>query len=161
VSFEDLPELETFILFNFTTNLFHSLSAANLLTIFACWPNLTCLQISGVDQVTIGCSSQVEITIQLHYLEGLEIQINCTTFPTITDVPVLQHDLKTLELSLLHLEDHIALARCIDRIFPKFVVLNTSGSPPVLKAGVGKETQEIHEGLQSTVASHTIKSTLT
>jgi len=114
------------------------------------WPDLTCLQTSGVDQVTIGFSSLVEIAIQLHYLEDLEIQINCTTFPTITDVPVLQHDLKTLELSPLHLEDHIALARCIDRIFPKLVVLNTSGSPPVLKAGVGKDTQEIYEGLQST-----------
>jgi hypothetical protein len=149
VSFEDLPDLQTFILFTFKTNLFHSLSAANLSMMFACWPNINCLQISGVDQVTIGFSSLVEIAIQLPYLEDLEIQINCTTFPTITDVPILEHDLETLKLSPLHLENHIALARCIDRIFPELVVLNISGSPPILKSGVGREIQEIYEGLQS------------
>jgi len=116
---------------------------------FACWPTLTCLQISGVDQVTIGFSSLVEIAIRLPYLDYLEIQINCTTFPTMTGVPVLEHDLETFKLSPVHLENHIALARCIDRIFPELVVLNIAGSPPVLKSGVGKEIQDIYEGLQS------------
>ena len=148
VSFEDLPDLQTFILLNLKTNLFHSLSATNLLTMCACWPTLTCLQISGVDQITIGFSSLVEIAVQLPYLEDLEIQINCTTFLTITDVPVLRHDLKALKLSPLHLENHIALACCIDKIFPELVVLNISGSLPVLKPGVGKEIQEIYEGLR-------------
>ena len=65
-------------------------------------------------------------------------------------MPVLQHDLEILKLSPVYLENHIALARCIDRIFPNLVVLIISGSPPFLKSGVGKETQEIYEGLQST-----------
>jgi hypothetical protein len=149
VCFEDLPDLQTFTLNKFTTNLFRSLPAANLLTILACWPDLTCLQIAGVDQVAISFSSLVEIASQSPNLEDLEIQINCMTFPTINDVPILQHDLKTLNLSPRNLENHIALARCIDRIFPNLVVLNISGSPPFLKPGVGKEIQEIYEALQS------------
>jgi hypothetical protein len=154
VSFEDIPDLQTFTLDKFTTSLFHSLSAASLLTMFACWPDLTCLQISGVAQVTIGFSSLVEIARQLPLLEDLEIQINCTTFPTINDVPVLQHGLKDLKLSPLHLENHIALARFINRIFPDLVVLNISGSLPFLKPGVGKEIQEIYEGLQAAKKDH-------
>ena len=154
VSFEDLPELQAFTLDKFTINLFHSLSATNLLTMFACWPDLTGLQISGVAQVTIGFSSLVKIASRLPNLETLEIQINCTTFPTINDVPVLQHRLKNLKLSPLHLENHIALARYIDRIFPELVVLNISGSPPVLKPGVGKEIQEIYGELQAVKKDH-------
>jgi len=149
VSFEDLPDLQTFTLNNFATNLFHSLSAANLSRMLDCWPDLTRLQISGLDQVTIGFSSLVEIASQLPNLKDLEIQINCMTFPTINDVPVLQHDLKTLNLSPRNLENHIALARCIDRIFPGLAALNISGSPPFLKLGIGKEIQEIYEALQS------------
>ena len=149
VSFEDLPELQTFILLNFTTNLFHSLSAANLSRMFAWWPDLTRLQISGVDPVTIGFSSLVEIASQLPILEDLKIQINCSTLPTINDVPVLQHDLKTLKLSPLHLENHIALARCIDRIFPNLVLLSIDEPEQFLKSGTGKEIEEIYEGLQS------------
>lgn len=145
----DLLDLQTFTLNKFTTNLFHSLSAANLSRTLACWPNLTRLKISGVDQVTVGFSSLVEIASQLLNLKDLEIEINCMTFPITNDVPVLQHDLKTLNLSPRNLENHIALAHCIDRIFPGLAVLNISGSPPFLNLGVGKEIQEIYEGLQS------------
>jgi len=91
----------------------------------------------------------VEIAIRLSSLVELEIEIDCTTFPTIDDVPVFQHTLKTLNLFPRNLENHIALACCIDRIFPDLEVLNISGSPPFLKPGIGKEIQEIYEGLQS------------
>ena len=64
-------------------------------------------------------------------------------------MPVLQHGLETLKLSPLHLEDHIPLAGCIDRVFPKLVVLSISGSAQFMKSGVEKEIQEIYEGLQS------------
>jgi len=154
VSFDDIPDLQTFNLESFETNIFHSLSASNLLAMFAYWPDLTILRISGVDIVTIGFSSLVEIASRFPYLEELEIQINCTAFPTINDVPVLQHDLETLKLSPLHVENHIALARCIDKIFPDLMVLDISGSPPFLKSGVGKEIQEIYEGLQSARKDH-------
>ena len=149
VSFEDIPDLQTFSFDGFRTNLFHSLSAANVLRMFACWPGFTRLQISGVNQVTIGFSLLVDIARQFPLLEDLEIQINCQTFPGVDDVPILQHDLDTLTLSPLHLKYHITLARCIDRVFPKLVVLSISGSAEFLKSGVGKEVQEIYEGLQS------------
>jgi hypothetical protein len=53
VSFEDIPELQTFSFNTFTTNLFNSLSAANLFMVFACWPRLNCLHIANVIEVTI------------------------------------------------------------------------------------------------------------
>ena len=152
--FDDIPDLQTFDLESFETNIFHLLSASNLLAMFTFWPDLTILRILGVDIVTIGFYSLVEIASQFPYLEEVKIQINCTAFPSINDVPVLQHDLETLKLSPLHLENHIALARCIDKIFPYLVVLGISGSPPFLKSGVGKEIQEIYQGLQSARKDH-------
>ena len=121
---------------------------------FAYWPDLIILCISGMDIVTIDFSSLVEIASRFPYFEELEIQINCTAFPSINDVPVLQHDLETLKFSPLHLENHITLAHCIDKIFPDLVVLYIYGSPPFLKSGVGKEIQEIYQGLQSARKDH-------
>ena len=149
VLFEDLPNLQLFTLDSFKTNLFHSLTADNLCMMSTCWPELTTLCISGVDKVTIGVSSLVEIANLFPFLEDLQIEINCKTFPSVDDVPVLQHNLETLKLSPLLLEHHIALARCIDRIFPKIVLLNVYGSEQFLKSGTGKEIQEMYEGLQS------------
>jgi hypothetical protein len=149
VSFEDLPDLQLFRLHFFQTNLFHSLAAANLCTMSTYWPDLTTLCISGVDEVTIDVLSLVEIANLFPSLESLQMEINCKTFPSVDDVPVLQHDLENLKLSPLHLEHHIALARCIDRIFPKIVLLNIYGSEQFLKSGTGKEIQEMYKGLQS------------
>ena len=149
VSFEDIPDLQTFSLDVFRTNLFHSLSAANVLTMFACWPGLTHLQISAVGPVAIGFSLLVDLATRFPLLVCLQIQINFQTFPGVDDVPVLEHGLHTLNLSTLHLKNHIALARCIDRAFPKIVVLSISGSAEFMKSGVGNEVQEIYKGLQS------------
>jgi hypothetical protein len=130
VSFDDIPDLQTFDPQYFGTNLFHSLSAVDLWTMNTYWFDVTSLHLSGVDQVTIDFSSLVEIAELFPFLEDFEIQVNCKTFPSVDDVPVLQHNLETLELIPLHFGNHIALARCIDRIFPKLVVLSISGSPP-------------------------------
>ena len=62
VSFDDIPDLQIFNLESFEINIFHSLSASNLLVMFAYWPDLIILCISGVDIVTIDFSSLVEIT---------------------------------------------------------------------------------------------------
>jgi len=149
VSFNDMLDLPSFNLESFETNIFHSLSVVNLFSMLACWPELSVFHISGVDKVTIGFSSLVEIASRFHYLEDLEIQISCAILPTVDHVPILLHNLETLKLWPLHLGNHIALARWIDRIFPELAVLNISGSPPSLKSGVGMEIQEIYEGLQS------------
>ena len=154
VSFDNVPDLQIFNLESFEINIFHSLSASNLLAMFAYWPDLIILHISGMDIVTIDFSSLVEIASRFPYFEELEIQINCTAFPSINDVPVLQHNLETLKFSLLHLENHIALAHCIDKIFPDLMVLYIYGSPPFLKSGVGKEIQEIYQGLQLARKDH-------
>src|SRR5258708_8957519 len=87
------------------------------------------------------------------YSQDLQMQINCKTFPSVDDVPVLQHGLETLKLSPLHLENHIALARCIDRIFPKIMMLNIYGSEQFLKSGTGNVIQEMCEGLQSATST--------
>ncbi|KIM44320.1 hypothetical protein M413DRAFT_443328 [Hebeloma cylindrosporum] len=150
VSLDDIPDLHTFNrLRSFETNIVHSLSASNLSTMFAHWPDLTVLHISGVEEVTVDFSSLVDIACQAPKLEVLALQINCEIFPSVDDVPILQHDLETLKLSPLHLENHITLARCIDRIFPELAVLEIFDSEQSLRSGVGKEIQEIYEGLQS------------
>ncbi|KIM44321.1 hypothetical protein M413DRAFT_443329, partial [Hebeloma cylindrosporum] len=150
VPFDDIPDLHTFTsLESFETNIFHSLSHGNLTSLFAHWPRLNILSIDGVEKVTIDFSSLVDIAKGYPHLNDLEIEVICKTLPRIDDVPVLEHGLKTLKLSPLRLKNHIALARCIDRIFPKLVQLTISGSDQFLKSGTGKEIQEIYAGLQS------------
>jgi len=151
VAFEDISHLPTFTLNLFQTNLFHSLSPANLSMMYTRWPRLARLCIAGAVQVTIGPSSLVEIASHFPSLKMLEIQINCQIFPAIDDMPVLQHALNTLNLSPLNLtvKNHFALARCIDRTFPEVVALTISGSEQFLKSSAVQDIQDFYMGLQS------------
>ena len=149
VSFEDLPHLQTFALDIFVTNLFRPFSAADLFMMFARWPNLNHLHASGVDQVAIDFSSLVEIARQLPLLKDLRMETNCRSMPTTNDISILQHNLKTLTLSLLYLDNCMTLAGFIDRVFPELVALSVFDYGAFRKPGDGREVQEMYQGLQS------------
>ena len=128
VSLAGCSDLLCLQLSSLDTNVFASLTTEDVAAMAIAWPNLKKLRIAP----SINFAVLAEIAKQLPELRDLDVAMDKTT-PDLTNTPVLSRPLQKLTLSKVTVApapNAIALAQCIDMLFPDLQDLVIKGYTP-------------------------------